>query len=275
MYRGEPQAKPGIATSRRNFLAGGLLVGSTMAALFSTRRVEAQGINTGPEPGCSPSGNQPNKCVCLLAGTRIQTPNGQVPIESLRIGDLVTTVSGASKPVKWIGRMRFTREPRGAWRSDVVPVKIARFALNGETPHKELFLSPAHALYFNGLLIPVKHLINRHSITEYQSSDLYILQYYHVELSSHDVIFAEGAPVETYQANANRQAFDNAEEYFERYGVEDSPMAPFAPIISLNGGRQELWSRIRSVVSPIYDRRRPLDVIRDEIADRAEYRNAA
>ena len=59
------------------------------------------------------------------------------------------------------------------------------------------------------------------------------------------------------------------------YGIPLSPKRSFAPIVSLNGGREELMSRLRSVVSPIYDVRKPLDIIRDQIASRADLDVAA
>ncbi|WP_048861183.1 Hint domain-containing protein, partial [Acidisphaera rubrifaciens] len=43
---------------------------------------------------------------CFRAGTRIRTPAGDVPVETLAVGDLVLTAAGAARPVRWIGRRR-------------------------------------------------------------------------------------------------------------------------------------------------------------------------
>ena len=133
--------------------------------------------------------------------TRIATPSDEVAIDELRIGDLVITSSGKPKPIKWIGRNHYTRAPSGAWHPDVAPVMVARFALDGRTPHTDLYLSPAHALYLYGLLIPVGHLVNGRSIVAGQHAHALTLDYYHIELEDHDVVLAEGAAAETYRGN--------------------------------------------------------------------------
>lgn len=49
---------------------------------------------------------------CFACGTLIATPDGERPVETLAIGDLVTTMNGTA-PVRWIGRktrhVRFAR----------------------------------------------------------------------------------------------------------------------------------------------------------------------
>ena len=58
--------------------------------------------------------------------------------------------SGAPKPVKWIGRNHYTRGASEAWRSDLLPVKVAKFALDNHTPHADLYLSPDTLSIFMG-----------------------------------------------------------------------------------------------------------------------------
>jgi hypothetical protein len=272
-------AKPDLMTSRRNFIAAastlasaGILLGVGLAA----SPARAQGANDGLFPGCSPSGGSPSKCDehhCFLSGTRIATPDGDVAIDELRIGDLVMS-SGGPKPIKWIGRNHYTRAPSEAWDPDVAPVKVSRFALDGQTPHADLYLSAGHAIYLQGLLIPVKDLVNGRSIIAGQHASALTLDYYHIELEDHDVVLPEGAPAETFGGDS-RYGFDNAEEYERLYGSTVGPKRSFAPVVSLNGGRQELRSRLRSAISPIYDARKPLDIIGDQIASRAELSIAA
>ena len=73
------------------------------------------------------------------------------------------------------------------------------------------------------------------------------LDFFHIALARHDVLDAQGAACETLLAPAAQ---------------------PCAPIAEFNGARSELRSRLRSMVSPIIDRRLPLDVIRDNMEAR-------
>ena len=159
---------------------------------------------------------------CFVRGTRIATPSGQVAVERLAIGDLVSTEAGASRPVKWIG----WRSYAGAFiahNRNVLPVVVREGALRDGVPQRDLHLSPKHALYLDGVLIPAEALINGSTIM--QRSDLAEVEYYHVELDQHDVVFAEGAPAESFVDCESRSLFQNAAEFHALY-PEDVSM-PF------------------------------------------------
>jgi hypothetical protein len=189
----------------------------------------------------------------------------------LKIGDVVVTHSGDAKPIKWIGRRRLRREGINRWPADVVPIKVARFALSDEAPHADLFLSPGHALYLDGLLIQVGSLVNGHTIVTCAPIGTDVLDYFQIELFDHDVIFAEGAAAETLLASADRKLFDNWAEFDALYGGEMmAEPVPFAPEVSVTGGRVQLRSRLRSALSPWIDKREPFDIVRDRIETRAE-----
>jgi hypothetical protein len=141
---------------------------------------------------------------CFAAGTRIATPSGERDVEDLRVGDHVMTPSGARR-VKWLGHRRFDcrRHPKPA---DVWPVRISAGAFGPGLPARELFLSPDHAVFAEGVLIPIKYLINGASIVQEPRETV---TYWHVELERHDVILAEGLPCESYLDTGNRDAFAN------------------------------------------------------------------
>jgi Hint domain len=77
----------------------------------------------------------------------------------LRIGDEVQTLAGP-KTIKWIGYNRFTKQEGRAWQESVMPIRVARFAIDDHTPYRDLYLSPLHCVFFNEALIPVMYLIN-------------------------------------------------------------------------------------------------------------------
>src|SRR5262245_37024443 len=69
---------------------------------------------------------------CFLKGTKILTPSGNRLVEELQIGDEVQTLSGR-KTIKWIGYNRFTKEKNRAWHDSVMPIRVARFAIDDHT----------------------------------------------------------------------------------------------------------------------------------------------
>jgi hypothetical protein len=93
-------------------------------------------------------------CSCLLKGTRISTPSGDRPVQELQIGEEVHTLAGR-KAIKWIGYNKFTKEEDRAWQDRVMPIRVARFAIDDRSPHSDLYLSPLHCIFFNEALIPV------------------------------------------------------------------------------------------------------------------------
>ena len=166
---------------------------------------------------------------CLLKGTKISTPSGDRLVQELQIGDEVQTLAGR-KTIKWIGYNKFTKEEGRAWQDSVMPIRVGRFAIDDHTPYRDLYLSPLHCVFFNEALIPVMYLINEASIAQGTPSEMSALEYYHIELDTHEVIYAEGALVESYDG-WNRDNFSNFIQYERLYGAErQSEMTPFAPI---------------------------------------------
>jgi hypothetical protein len=207
---------------------------------------------------------------CFLKGTRIRTPDGERKIEDLRSGDLVVTVSGEAKPIRGIWRQRYERRGERRWSRHVAPVRIARSALGSNLPARDLFVSPGHALYLDGVLVGAMDLINHLTITRHNVEELREIEYFHVKLDRHDVIYAEGATCETMRGAAEAKG-DYLEEEYQRLGEEFPARleANCAPILSYYGGRGMLRGRLRSAISPLIDVRNRLDVMRDDLEERA------
>ena len=151
---------------------------------------------------------------CFGRGTLIATPDGEVAVEDLRIGQSVCTASGGHRPVRWIGTRaydnRFLRDA-----ASVMPIRFAPGALGGGLPRRALLLSPEHAVLLDGALVPAKLLENGGSIA--QLAGLPLIEYFHVELDRHDVLLAEGAAAESFIDDASRNMFANAPEYHLLY----------------------------------------------------------
>ena len=205
---------------------------------------------------------------CLLRGTTIRTCDGGRKIQDLKIGDLLPTLFGGVRPIQWIARFPYKKsDPAKPWVSSVLPIRIARSALAPNVPENDLFVTSEHALLLDGFLIPVGNLINGRTIQRYAAPEYDELEYFHVKLNGHDVIYAEGAPVET-MLKVDESA-SNFAEYYRLYGVRDAEETRCAPYATYGGLRGEFKSRLRSAVSPWLDRREPIDVVRDRLDERA------
>ena len=82
-------------------------------------------------------------------------------------------------------------DPHKPWVKDGVPVRVARSALAPDVPHADLFLTKAHALFIDGALVTVDSLINGSTIAVYAAEEYDELEFFHIKLEAHDVIYAE------------------------------------------------------------------------------------
>jgi hypothetical protein len=255
----------GAQRTRRNIMKMGAIL--SFAALQNVSKTDPASANCGKNgklvgEGCE-SGNAQN---CFLKGTTIRTVSGDRKIEDLAVGDLLPTMFGGLRPIQWIGRYpRKKSDPSKPWVKDALPVRIARSALAPNVPRADLYVTAAHSLLIDGVLVPAEMLINGTTITRYEAREYDEMEFFHIKLESHDVIYAEGAPAETL-ADVNESAVNFA-EYFRRYGTPTTEEARCAPLVHI-GGRRELKSRFRSALSPWIDLRNQADVVRDQLEER-------
>jgi autotransporter passenger strand-loop-strand repeat protein len=147
-----------------------------------------------------------NDIACYCAGTRIRTRTGDVAVEHLKPGDLVLTSTGFMRPITWIGHRSLACDrqpiPEAAW-----PIRVTAHAFGENLPARDLWLSPAHAVLVEDVLIPILRLVNGVTIAQQR---LPSVTYFHVELASHDIILAENLPAESYLDTGNRAGFPPA-----------------------------------------------------------------
>jgi len=127
--------------------------------------------------------------VCFTPGARIATARGPRPVEDLRPGDLVATLDNGLQPVLWAGRRRAPGQGRSR------PVELAPGVLGNA---QMLRLSPQHRVLVrrdgNERLVPVKALIGRPGVRRAAAGPVC---YLHLLFERHEVILADGAPVES------------------------------------------------------------------------------
>jgi hypothetical protein len=161
--------------------------------------------------------------LCFLPGALIATPSGETPVEKLVAGDMVLTASGQARPIAWIGKGRVlaTRGRRNA----ATPIVVRKGALADNVPHHDLRVTKGHSLFLDGVLIPVEFLVNHRSIIwDDRAQEVTV---YHLELDTHGVLLANGAPAESYRDDGNRWLFQNANS-----GWDLPPQEPCAPVLT-------------------------------------------
>ena len=143
---------------------------------------------------------------CFASGTRIETPAGPVPVEALAVGDRVTLAGGGTAAILWIGWREIDCR-RHKYPARVRPIRISAGAFGENLPRRDVVLSPDHAVFVDGVLIPIKFLVNGRTIRE---ETVPSVRYFHIELARHDVLLSEGLAVESYLDTGNRGDFANA-----------------------------------------------------------------
>jgi len=142
--------------------------------------------------------------VCFAAGTQLQTPDGQVAVETLQPGDLVTTITGEAHPILWISNSSH-RWPGDL--ADALPILISKDALGPNLPSRDLVVSPLHNVLITGaevelqcgateVLVPAKALTALPGIRRMNGKRN--VTYFHVLLDSHEVLVSEGLGSESF-----------------------------------------------------------------------------
>jgi hypothetical protein len=156
-----------------------------------TRQIDSSG-NTSDS-----SGDGLFNAVCFTRGTRIKTDRGEVAIEELAVGDLVHTMDHGLQPIRWIGSRSVPAQGR------LAPVRIAAGTLGNA---RDLLVSPQHRILLTGwkaelrlgeaeVLAAAAMLVNDSTIRREAGGTV---EYFHVLFDSHEIVWAEGAPSESF-----------------------------------------------------------------------------
>ncbi len=184
-----------ISTRRQLFRV--MATGAAAVPLLAMSRKSGDAHDRGRHPwGDHGSGNRSGQggVSCLLRGTGVSTPVGERAVEDLQIDQLLT-LSGPMA-IKWVGYSKYTKDDGRPWQASVMPIRVARAAIGDRAPHRDLYLSPEHCVFFNEALIPVRYLINGTTITPATPAGMTAIEYYHIEFETHEAVYAEGRAVQ-------------------------------------------------------------------------------
>ncbi len=205
---------------------------TTVFTIAATDTAKASATNAVTSVVATATGNGP---ICFLPGTFIATPAGETVVERLTPGDMVTALGGRARRIVWIGsgRVLATRGRRTA----ATPVVVRQGALCDNVPHRDLRVTKAHSFYIDGVLIPAEYLVNHHSIIwDDHAQEVTV---HHIELETHDVLLANGAPAESYRDDGNRWLFQNSSS-----GWDFPAQAPCAPVLTGGPLVDAIWLRL-------------------------------
>ncbi|BCK76522.1 outer membrane protein [Acetobacter aceti NRIC 0242] len=145
---------------------------------------------------------------CFLADSMILTPQGDVPVQDILIGDeVVAMVNGLPeiRKVVWTGVTHVSVSADLPDDEAGYPVRILKGAFSQNVPWKDMLITSEHCLYLEGRFIPVRLLVNGRSIFYDRTITSY--DYYHVETEQHSILSADGVLTESYLDTGNRSSF--------------------------------------------------------------------
>ncbi|WP_298292260.1 Hint domain-containing protein [uncultured Litoreibacter sp.] len=136
---------------------------------------------------------------CFGKGTMIRTPDGERPVEELRVGDLVETLEHGARPIVWTGTCTYPAAGRFA------PIRFDAGVLGNS---RALWLSPQHRVQFKGwqadylfgeraVLVAAHSFVDGRTVRRVEGS---FVTYFHVMFDRHEIIFSEGVPTESFFA---------------------------------------------------------------------------
>ncbi|QRZ14124.1 Hint domain-containing protein [Paracoccus methylovorus] len=142
---------------------------------------------------------------CFTAGTLILTAHGEVPIEQIRVGDLVQTRDNGLQPVRWIGSRKLSAIELGAMPK-LQPIRIRAGALGPDAPRQDLLVSPQHRVLVRSkiaqkmfgaseVLVAAKQLLQLDGFDI--ATDVSEVTYFHMLFDRHEVVTSNGAETES------------------------------------------------------------------------------
>ncbi|MEM7441262.1 MAG: Hint domain-containing protein, partial [Pseudomonadota bacterium] len=173
--------------------------------------------------------------ICFTPGALITTPRGQVPVEDLKVGDLVITADSGLQAIRWVGSKRMTGARLQAY-PELRPIRIRKGSFGAGMPERDMWVSPQHRMLVQGnrtllnygeadVLAPAKGLLDDYNVTvDYGLKET---TYIHIMFDRHEIVWANGTPTESFHPGQHSiSTIEEAarDELFEIFPeLQDSP----------------------------------------------------
>ena len=154
--------------------------------------------------------------VCFLRGALIETPQGPRAIETLQIGDMISTYDGKTLPLRWIGHRRVTAAELLLF-PELRPVVLPQDMFGPGLPARRLKLSASHRLAIGGwetellfgfdiALMRANHLLAPNTLPGQKAERVNPnrnIEYFHLLFDEHTLVLANGLACESFQLGAH------------------------------------------------------------------------
>lgn len=202
---------------------------------------------------------------CFCRDTLIQTERGQVEVQNLTRGDRVMTADNGLQPLRLILSRQVSPEHLGA-NPKLRPIRITKGALGGGKPNFDLKVSRQHRMVVSSntaermfgthqILVPAIRLTEMPGV--YVDETASETEYFHLIFDDHQIVFANGAPSESFLpekfalASLNADALIEFETVFGPDSIGTSPKP--ARFIPQGKQQKKLIERHRKNSKPALD----------------------
>ena len=197
---------------------------------------------------------------CFAEGTLIETGRGEVPVESLSVGDSVATRDSGLQAIRWIGqRLLSARDLEAMPRFR--PIRIRAGALSAGVPARDLIVSPQHRVLVRSriarrmfgtdeILVAAKHLCAIPGIEV--ALDLSRVRYVHFLLDGHEIVTSNGAETESLFAgpvalrSLDRAGLSELLDLFPELKTRGPAPVPARAFAPGRLGRRLAWRHVRN-----------------------------
>lgn len=201
---------------------------------------------------------------CFTTGALIETPNGPVPVEDLRKGDLVLTLDHGAQPLETVLSRHIDATVLQA-KPNLYPVRITSGALGQGLPLRDLLVSPQHRFLARSQVVKRvfdtdETLLSAKQLTvlagievDHTPADV---TYFHLVFARHEIVIAEGTPTESFYCGPMAvKSLDPAAraELFAIFPELAAGTMPFAPARDIPSTRRQ-----KQLVNRLYHNEKPV-----------------